>query len=36
LLEMLAKRGSQSNLFDTSTRPIKGFKRFIINEETST
>jgi 2-amino-4-hydroxy-6-hydroxymethyldihydropteridine diphosphokinase len=36
LLEMLAKRGSRSNLFDTSTRPIKGFKRFIINEETRT
>src|ERR671932_2146985 len=36
LLEMLAKRGSQSNLFDTSTRPIKGFKRFRINEETGT
>ena len=33
LLEILAKRGSQSNLFDTSTRPIKGFKRFRINEE---
>ena len=36
LLEMLAKRGSQSNLFDISTRPIKGFKRFIINEEIRT
>jgi uncharacterized Rossmann fold enzyme len=33
LLEMLAKQGSRSNLFDTSTRPIKGFKHFIINEE---
>lgn len=33
LLEMLAKQGSQSNLFDTSTRPIKGFKHFIINED---
>ena len=36
LLEMLAKRGSKSNLFDTSKRPIKGFKRFMINEETRT
>ncbi|MFL6399133.1 MAG: 6-hydroxymethylpterin diphosphokinase MptE-like protein [Nitrososphaeraceae archaeon] len=33
LLEILAKQGSQSNLFDTSTRPIKGFKHFIINED---
>jgi uncharacterized Rossmann fold enzyme len=32
LLEMLAKQASQSNLFDTSTRPIKGFKHFIVNE----
>ena len=32
LLEMLAKRPSRSNLFDTSTRPIKGFKHFIIDE----
>ena len=31
LLEMLAKR-SRSQLYDTSNRPIKGFNRFIIEE----
>ena len=32
LLETLAKK-SRSQLFDTSKRPIKGFNRYIINND---
>ena len=32
LLEMLAKKQSRSNLLDTSTRPIKGFRHFTTDQ----